>query len=67
PELVDDRCGWLVPAGDVDALTRALAACLDASPDILAAMGAEGRARVTAAHDLHESAAQLRALFATAP
>lgn len=67
PELVDARCGWLVPAGDVGALTQALVACLDASPDTLAAMGSEGRARVIAAHDLHKSAAQLRALFAAAP
>ncbi|MCC5957492.1 MAG: glycosyltransferase family 4 protein [Natronohydrobacter sp.] len=66
PELVDDRCGWLVPAGDVDRLAQALAACLDASPDTLAAMGSEGRVRVTAAHDLQTNAAQLRALFARA-
>lgn len=63
PELVDRDCGWLVPAGDEDALAQALSACLDADPDTLAAMGAEGRARVTTAHDLHHNAAQLRALF----
>ena len=64
PELVDTRCGWLVPAGDVPALVDALRACLETPPDQLAAMGAEGRARVQAKHDLSHSAAQLRALFA---
>lgn len=64
PELVDGSCGWLVPAGDVPALVDALRACLDTPPDRLAAMGAEGRARVQAMHDLSDSAAQLRALFA---
>lgn len=64
PELVDARCGWLVPAGDVPALTDALRACLDSTPKALAALGAEGRKRVEASHDLSQSAAQLKALFA---
>lgn len=66
PELVDPECGWLVPAGDVAALADAMRACLDARPEVLAVMGAQGRARVAQAHDLKESAAQLRALFETA-
>lgn len=64
PELVDARCGWLVPAGDVPALTDALRACLDSTPETLATLGAEGRKRVGASHDLSQSAAQLKALFA---
>lgn len=65
PELVSPDCGWLVPAGDVDALAGALRTCLEASPEALAAMGAQGRARVEQAHELHANAAQLRALFQT--
>lgn len=29
PELVDDSCGWLVPDGDVNGLTRAIAECAE--------------------------------------
>lgn len=63
PELVDSECGWLVPAGDVGALTEAMARCLETAPADLAQMGAIGRARVEAAHDVRSSAAQLDALF----
>ncbi|WFE75947.1 glycosyltransferase [Roseinatronobacter sp. S2] len=63
PELVDHRTGWLVPAGDVPALADAMRACMQASPEELATMGAVGRARVEAAHDITHSAAQLKALF----
>ncbi len=66
PELVDDACGWLVPAGDVDALAAALVAARDTPPVQLARMGAAGRARVLARHDVAENAAQLRARFAQA-
>ena len=65
PELVTPDCGWLVPAGDVDALTGALRQCLDANPAHLAAMGQAGRTRVMQAHDLRANVAQLRALFQT--
>jgi colanic acid/amylovoran biosynthesis glycosyltransferase len=63
PELVDSECGWLVPAGDVPALARAMAECLETHPDDLVRMGAVGRARVEAAHDVTANAAQLRVLF----
>lgn len=66
PELVDADCGWLVPAGDPSALADAMRACLDLPPDALADMGAQGRARVSAAHDLVTSAARLKALFSDA-
>lgn len=64
PELVDAQSGWLVPAGDVPALTAALRSCLDATPEDLARRGATGRSRVEAAHDLHASARALKVLFA---
>lgn len=64
PELVHDgRSGWLVPAGDVDALEAALEACLSASGERLAEMGNVGRARALARHDADEAAARLAALF----
>ncbi|MEL6479317.1 MAG: glycosyltransferase [Pseudomonadota bacterium] len=64
PELIDASCGWLVPASDQQALITALDACLSATPQDLAAMGAEGRRRVEASHDQIANARQLKALFA---
>ncbi|MEZ5893076.1 MAG: glycosyltransferase [Parvularculaceae bacterium] len=63
PELLDEGCGWIVPAGDIDALTQAMRAALKASPDQLAALGREGRARVEREHDIDKEAAKLAALF----
>jgi glycosyltransferase involved in cell wall biosynthesis len=64
PELVrDGEDGWLVPAGDVDGLARAIEACLSASPDELAGMGRAAQARVIARHDIDRSAVKLARLF----
>ena len=64
PELVrDGREGWLVPAGDLDALADAMQACLDASPATLATLGAAGQARVRARHDVDREAGRLADLF----
>ena len=63
PELVDDDTGWLVPAGDVAALTGAMCDCLDTSATQLAVMGQTARQRVEARHDLNGSARRLKALF----
>lgn len=52
PELVDDECGWLIPAGSEDALVEAMTAALRASTADLAAKGAVGRERV---HDMHDA------------
>lgn len=64
PELVDDECGWLVPAGSEADLAAAMRAALEAGPDTRAALGAAGRARVEARHDVDREAAKLRRLFA---
>jgi colanic acid/amylovoran biosynthesis glycosyltransferase len=65
PELVIDReNGWLVPAGDVDALAQAMAACLASAPDELARMGEAARTRVLARHDVDVEAGKLARLFA---
>jgi glycosyltransferase involved in cell wall biosynthesis len=46
PEIIaDGDTGWLIPDGDVEALTRALSAALS-DPHQSATMGAAGRARV---------------------
>ena len=63
PELVDEGCGWIVPAGDGEALTNAMRAALTASPEKLAALGREGRTRIEARHDVDKEAAKLAALF----
>ncbi|MBX3314110.1 MAG: glycosyltransferase [Actinobacteria bacterium] len=66
PELVDETCGWIVPAGSVDRLAGAMRSALDATPAELQRKGEEGRRRVLAAHDVDRSAEALVALFATA-
>jgi glycosyltransferase involved in cell wall biosynthesis len=67
PELVRDGVnGWLVPAGDPDALAAALADGLGTAPDRLAEMGRAGVLAVRAAHDVRREGAKLADLFAAA-
>jgi colanic acid/amylovoran biosynthesis glycosyltransferase len=49
-ELVDNQCGWLVPAGDVDALVAVLKEAELCSSEQLFAMGQCGRSRILARH-----------------
>jgi glycosyltransferase involved in cell wall biosynthesis len=64
PELVvPGESGWLVPAGDVDALVWAMRTVLEAEPAALDALGQRGRARVLARHDVDLAAAKLVAMF----
>jgi len=64
PELVrQGEDGWLVPAGDVEALQRAIESCLAAPQDILARMGEAGRDRVLARHSADAEAGKLARLF----
>lgn len=65
PELVDDECGWLVPAGSAEALTDALRSVLDAELDQLDRMGEAGRQRVLSNHDASREAAKLAELFSS--
>ena len=67
PELVDEECGWLVPAGSVDALAAAMADALDIPIERLAAMGAVGKSRVGAMHSAKANAAELLHLFQPGP
>jgi glycosyltransferase involved in cell wall biosynthesis len=67
PELVLSRqTGWLVPAGDVDALVGALREVLETAPAVLDEMGQRGRHRVLAQHDIDREAAVLATLFRSA-
>ncbi|HEX6708112.1 MAG TPA: glycosyltransferase [Albitalea sp.] len=64
PELVQPpENGWLVPAGDVDALAAAMQDCLAADAGTLARMGEAARQRVLERHDVDAQVAQLAALF----
>jgi colanic acid/amylovoran biosynthesis glycosyltransferase len=63
PELVDGGCGWLIPAGSVEALVDAMKAAVSATPETLAKMGAEGRERVKASHDATRNGADLLSLI----
>ena len=63
PELVDAACGWLIPAGSVDALVSAMTEALDGPVTKLQAMGAEGRSRVLAHHDSRKNGRQLLELI----
>jgi colanic acid/amylovoran biosynthesis glycosyltransferase len=68
PELVRQGVdGWLVPAGDVDALANTMAHAL-ATPDAeLQSMGLSARTRVIERHSIDTEAAKLRHLFSAAP
>jgi glycosyltransferase involved in cell wall biosynthesis len=59
PELVDQECGWLVPAGSEDALVEAMAAALHASPEDLFRKGEIGRQRVRQLHDAGRNGAMV--------
>jgi glycosyltransferase involved in cell wall biosynthesis len=67
PELVQPgEHGWLVPAGDVDALVEAMRACLDAPASVLSQMGEAAHTRVLARHNVDTEAGKLAQLFETA-
>jgi glycosyltransferase involved in cell wall biosynthesis len=64
PELVQSgEHGWLVPAGDVDALVQAMQACLEAPAEMLERMGAAAHNRALERHNVDKQAAQLAMLF----
>lgn len=66
PELVDSgKHGWLIPAGDAEALASAMQTCLDAPPATITRMGEAARARVLERHDVDKEAAKLADLFSS--
>jgi colanic acid/amylovoran biosynthesis glycosyltransferase len=68
PELVHDQIhGWLVPAGDVDALVRAMRQCLESQASRLQAMGDAARVRAFQLHNVETEGTKLVHLFKLAP
>ena len=64
PELVQaGEHGWLVPAGDVDALADAMQQCLDAPDETLKRFGDAAAVRARSRHNIDQEAAKLAALF----
>jgi len=64
PELVENgETGWLVPAGDLDALAEALRQSLAVSQSDLAKMGAAGAEKVARLHNVDTEAAKLARLL----
>jgi colanic acid/amylovoran biosynthesis glycosyltransferase len=63
PELVRPDTGWLVPAGDVDALANSIEEVLRSDPLTLSRMGAAAKQRALARHDIRRSAAKLEDLI----
>jgi glycosyltransferase involved in cell wall biosynthesis len=57
------RDGWLVPAGDVQALADAIEECLETPAPILARMGDDAHDRVVARHSIAVGAGKLAELF----
>lgn len=64
PELIDEQCGWIIPAGSVSHLTKALDNALGTPAETLEKMGQEGRNRVVASHDINGLAENLKQAFA---
>ena len=64
PELViPDENGWLVPAGDVEALCTAMQAALEAPVEMLQRMGTHAWERVLQRHDIDIETAKLATHF----
>jgi colanic acid/amylovoran biosynthesis glycosyltransferase len=65
PELVRET-GWLVPAGDVEALVKAIEECLSASLEDLRLLGDRAFSVVASQHNIKKQAAKLALLFGSA-
>jgi colanic acid/amylovoran biosynthesis glycosyltransferase len=64
PELIKHgQQGWLVPAGDVDALVHAMQECLATRPEDMERMAEAGYEAVTQRHDIDREATLLAALL----
>ncbi len=67
PELVDpSRHGWLIPAGDVEALASAMQACLETPDETIAQMGDAAYRTVIERHDSDKEANKLARLISSA-
>lgn len=59
PELVNHQNGWLIPAGDVDSLVKAILDACDLPQSQLDAKGYDGMSRVVARHSAEKEAEKL--------
>lgn len=59
PELVDEKCGWLVPAGNVDQLADTIKTITQTSTYKLDTLGNEGFKKVMAEHNSKTEAKKL--------
>ncbi len=66
PELVDAKCGWLIPAGSVPDMVSVIRQALTLTPETLSSMAKEGRHRVELEHDLNKIARQIYGIFSNA-
>jgi glycosyltransferase involved in cell wall biosynthesis len=67
PELVKPGVsGWLVPAGDVDALADAMREAVEAPIELLERMGAAGARAVAERHNIREESRKLAEVFMVA-
>ena len=64
PELVDEQCGWIVPAGSQPDLLASLRAALRTADDVLITKGAVGRKRIEDSYTLDQLARSLSKAFA---
>jgi colanic acid/amylovoran biosynthesis glycosyltransferase len=62
PELVAGT-GWLVPAGDIDSLVKAIEACLSAGEDELRSRGERGFSAVREQHNIETEVVKLAELL----
>jgi colanic acid/amylovoran biosynthesis glycosyltransferase len=64
PELVEPgQHGWLVPAGDIEALATAIQLCLSSKNEELIEMGRSGQRQVRLSHDAEQEADKFIALL----
>jgi colanic acid/amylovoran biosynthesis glycosyltransferase len=64
PELVSNgEHGWLVPAGDVEALVQAMQVCLDSPDEALIEMGNSARKSVLCFHNVENEAKKIWQFF----
>jgi colanic acid/amylovoran biosynthesis glycosyltransferase len=59
PELVTNENGWLLPAGDIDALARAITQVLQCDVATLNRKGQAGQMAVTERHNIHIEAPKI--------
>jgi glycosyltransferase involved in cell wall biosynthesis len=63
PELLTPKCGWIIPAGSVDKLVKAMTEVLDSTTKTLTIMGRVGREQVQQSHNAKIEASKLAKLL----